>query len=241
MSRKRFIQFHGGTCRNWQWSWSFVNEAKRFVIFGAWDINEKGRLQKIFDEAWQANWRGRRPLGYDQSREHIRLVEENGYRLMTFPMKWEKFEEEGPPKIGGFKPELTEKKLLKIGNAWYADSFDNSEYTMPEELPASGQFWEGAKAEVTVNAYERNPKARAACIAHHGCKCAACGFNFEKKYGEIGKGRIHVHHVTPIGKIGRQYEIDPKTDLIPVCPNCHFVIHLSEPPLTIEQVRDLLH
>ncbi len=23
----------------------------------------------------------------------------------------------------------------------------------------------------------------------------ACGFNFEKKYGERGKGFIHVHHI----------------------------------------------
>jgi HNH endonuclease len=115
-----------------------------------------------------------------------------------------------------------------------------SEYTMPEEVQASGKFWEGAKTEVTINAYERNSKARAACITHHGCKCAACGFDFEKRYGAVGKGRIQVHHVTPIGKIRKQYEVDPKTDLIPVCPNCHFVIHLFEPPLSIEQVRNLL-
>jgi 5-methylcytosine-specific restriction protein A len=37
MSRKVFIESCGATCRNWQWSWSFVNESKRFVVFGVWD------------------------------------------------------------------------------------------------------------------------------------------------------------------------------------------------------------
>jgi 5-methylcytosine-specific restriction protein A len=244
MTRKQFIESQGATCQNWNWSWSFVNQAEQFVIFGAWDINEKGKRQMIFDEAWQLNRRGRKPPGYDQAREHIRLVEEKHYRLMTFPMKYSNArrekDEKGPSKIGGFTPKLTEKKLLKIGNAWYADSQDSSECPLPEELPASGKFWEGEKKTVTLNAYERNAKARNACIEHHGSICIACGFDFGRVYGDVAKDYIHVHHVTPIGKVGKQYEIDPKTDLVPVCPNCHAVIHLTEPPLTVEQVRDLL-
>lgn len=94
---------------------------------------------------------------------------------------------------------------------------------------------------VTINAYERNAQARVACIKHHGCKCAVCGFNFVQVYGALGEGFIHVHHVVSIGKIGKQYEIDPVTDLIPVCPNCHAMIHRTEPLLTVEQLRDHLY
>jgi 5-methylcytosine-specific restriction protein A len=244
MTRKQFVESTGATCSNWANSWSFVNDAEKFVIFGAWDIYEKGKRQKIFDEEWKVNWRGRKPTSYEQSRKHIRLVEQKNYQLKTFPQKYSNErrdkDEKGAAKIGGFTPTLTNKILLKIGNAWYADDSDSNDYLLPEELPASGKFWEGEKTQVTINAYERNPKARAACITHHGCKCLVCGFDFEKKYGVVGKGRIHVHHLNPIGKIGKQYTIDPKTDLIPVCPNCHFIIHLAEPPLTVEQVRSCI-
>src|ERR1700722_19887546 len=103
MTRKQFIQSHGATCLNWYWSWSFVNDTERFVIFGAWDINEKDQLQMILDAAWQGNRRGRKPLGYDQAREHIRLIEEKGYCLMTFPMEYSDAhrnkDEKGPSKI----------------------------------------------------------------------------------------------------------------------------------------------
>ena len=102
--------------------------------------------------------------------------------------------------------------------------------SLPEELVTAEKFPEGARHSVIINAYERNPKARAACIAHHGDLCAVCGFNFAKAYGALGDGFIHVHHIVPIGEIGKQYEIDPKKDLIPVCPNCHAMIHHVEPP-----------
>ena len=93
---------------------------------------------------------------------------------------------------------------------------------------------------VIINAYERNAKARAACIAHHGLTCAACGFNFDEVYGSLGAGFIHVHHIVPIGSIGDEYEVNPVDDLIPVCPNCHAVIHRTEPPLSVEQLRSHL-
>ena len=102
MNRKKFIQSHRATCRNWQWSWSFVNESERFVIFGAWDRFTDG---KILSEDWQVRRDGHKSHGYDQSREHVRLIEEEGYRWMTFPMQYED-EGGGLAKIGGFTQSL---------------------------------------------------------------------------------------------------------------------------------------
>jgi 5-methylcytosine-specific restriction protein A len=227
MNRKQFIESQGATCKNWTWSWSFVNEPKRLVIFGAWDKNTSGKTAKILSEDWETE-RGHKQPGYTQALEHIRLIEEDGYRLMTFPIK-------------GFTPQLTEKSLTKIGNTWYAVNAGlSTPVTLAEELSTPEKYSEGARFAVTINAYERNPKARAACIAHHGHVCAVCGFDFASVYGDIGKGFIHVHHVVPIGKIGKEYEIDPAKDLIPVCPNCHAMIHRAEPPLTVEQLRQHL-
>jgi len=113
------------------------------------------------------------------------------------------------------------------------------EHVFPDELPAETleELFEGIKRTVTVNLYERNPKARKQCIEHWKAICVACDFDFEYFYGEIGKGFIHVHHLTPLSQIGQSYQIDPIKDLVPVCPNCHAMIHRYEPPLSIEQLK----
>ena len=241
MTRRQFIESHGATCKNWQWSWSFINESERFIIFGAWDRDTKGRTTRIFSEDW-AEPRGRKQAGYNQSREHIRLIEEKGYRLKTFPMKRSDIgDADGRAKrakIGGFTPVLTDRTLTRIGTDWYAvDVGPSTPIALAEELSTPEKYSEGARVAVTINAYERNPKARAACIGHHGYVCTVCGFDFVRIYGAFGEGFIHVHHVVPIGKIGKEYTIDPIADLVPVCPNCHAMIHRVEPPVTVEQLR----
>ena len=234
MNRKQFIKSHGATCDNWTWSWSFVNHNQRFVIFGAWDRFTNGKKEMILSEDWRINRGGRQSPGYPQSREHIRLVEKDGYELYTFPMEYT-----GPGKIGGFTPELHRKNLTKVRSSWYAgEEGENS--PIPEEIPTRGKFSEGAKSTVTINAYERSAKARAACIAHHGVSCAVCSFDFESVFGDLGACFIHVHHIVPIGSIRDEYEVDPISDLVPVCPNCHAMIHRAEPPLTIKQLTEHL-
>jgi 5-methylcytosine-specific restriction protein A len=65
-----------------------------------------------------------------------------------------------------------------------------------------------------------------------------CGLNFEQTYGEIGRNFIEVHHVKPISEKGGSYEIDPRGDLVPLCPNCHRMIHRGEgAPLSVEELR----
>lgn len=99
---------------------------------------------------------------------------------------------------------------------------------------------EGAKRKITVNAYERNPLARSACIAHHGHRCKVCGTDLGEKFGEIAEGFIHVHHIVPLASIERSYEVDPIRDLVPVCPTCHAVIHLKVPPFSVAEAKALL-
>ncbi len=50
-------------------------------------------------------------------------------------------------------------------------------------------------------------------------------------------GFIHVHHLKPQSSRGGEYEIDPVLDLVPVCPNCHAVMHRRrETPYSLEEV-----
>ncbi|MDD3000951.1 MAG: HNH endonuclease [Candidatus Riflebacteria bacterium] len=112
----------------------------------------------------------------------------------------------------------------------------NRDNLYPEILEPGVKYVEGAKKRVTVNGYERNSSARKACIAFHGCKCSVCNFVFEEKYGEIGNGFIHVHHLKPISLTNTQYSLDPVNDLRPVCPNCHAMLHRKNEVLSIEQL-----
>ena len=76
--------------------------------------------------------------------------------------------------------------------------------------------------------------------SHYGYKCSVCDFDFEAVYGAIGEKYIHVHHVVPLAEIRKEYVLDPIKDLIPVCANCHAIIHRSRPALTVEQLKQHL-
>lgn len=110
----------------------------------------------------------------------------------------------------------------------------------PDEIETRPQYIEGASKQVLVNAYERDPKARQACLERHGFDCIVCGFNFEARYGHRGKDFIHVHHLKPMALRDGEYELNPVEDLRPVCPNCHAMLHRGERVLNIEELRVLV-
>ncbi|MCF8537932.1 MAG: HNH endonuclease [Candidatus Nanopelagicales bacterium] len=99
---------------------------------------------------------------------------------------------------------------------------------------------EGASVRVVVNRYERSAANRMACIAHYGLTCQACGIDFARAYGPLGDDFIHVHHRTPVSQLGEGYVVNPVADLIPVCPNCHAMLHRRSPPLDYQELRDIL-
>ncbi|MBK9470033.1 MAG: HNH endonuclease [Gammaproteobacteria bacterium] len=99
---------------------------------------------------------------------------------------------------------------------------------------------EGACTKVVVNKYERSPANRAACIAVHGSVCKVCGFDFGKFYGQFGQGYIEVHHRIPIAKMSGNYVVNPVTDLVPLCSNCHSVVHRHNPPVDPEVLAGVI-
>jgi 5-methylcytosine-specific restriction protein A len=108
----------------------------------------------------------------------------------------------------------------------------------PVEPPAIGEV-EGAVVEVVSKRYERSRINRAACIEIQGTCCVVCGMDFGATYGAIGEGFIHVHHVVSVATVGPGTVIDPGRDLVPVCPNCHAMLHTSRPPLLPHVLRAL--
>lgn len=75
---------------------------------------------------------------------------------------------------------------------------------------------------------ERNNKLAARAKRLHGYKCKACGFDFEKNYGALGKGFIEAHHLTPLSLLkGQKVTLDAESDFTVLCANCHRMIHRS--------------
>jgi 5-methylcytosine-specific restriction enzyme A len=135
---------------------------------------------------------------------------------------------------GVLVPDQSKQRLDRL----WDDYVDASVFRSPEE--PTGRFLEGAVRRIEVNRYERDRRARAACIAHHGIACSVCGFDFEKSYGALGRGFIHVHHLREVSSVASSYKVDPIKDLRPVCPNCHAMVHREVPALSIAELRKRL-
>lgn len=111
----------------------------------------------------------------------------------------------------------------------------------PYESVVGGGSTEGKKIAYYTTKYERKKENRDAAIAIHGLKCQCCGFNFEEKYGELGKGFIEVHHVVPLAYLGEEITVNPKTDLVCVCSNCHRMIHRKKSSiLTVDELKKMI-
>jgi 5-methylcytosine-specific restriction enzyme A len=100
---------------------------------------------------------------------------------------------------------------------------------------------EGNKVVCYTTRYERNAKNRDTAIKIHGTVCQGCGFDFEKTYGEIGRGYIEVHHIKPLSEGKGVTKPDAATDLICVCSNCHRMIHRrKDSVLSLKELRKLV-
>lgn len=119
------------------------------------------------------------------------------------------------------------------------ENFCCQDNDIPEEIPEI--YREGKAIGIFVNKYERDQNARAECIKHWGDSCSACGINLKDIYGHVADHFIMVHHLRPIASIGKEYIVDAKNDLRPVCPNCHAVIHRRNPPYSIDEIKSMIN
>ena len=133
-------------------------------------------------------------------------------------------------------------RLRKIDINHYAVNFISekcsNEHNEDEYVPQK----EGAVIYFCSKYYERDEKNRRQAIAIHGARCSCCGFDFKAIYGEYGTGFIEVHHIKPLGTFKEERIVDPKTELFPLCSNCHRMIHIRRNyVLTIEELRNMIN
>ena len=158
-----------------------------------------------------------------------------------------------PEQWNSFEARVTKMPVVTEGALNYAEAAEEWGSMMmgmilsltdivPIELDEEVQgYSEGSMKRVETNRYERNPLNRKLCLAAKGYSCCVCRMNFEDTYGDIGKGFIHVHHIIPVSMMGDGYVIDPIKDLVPVCPNCHAMLHRTDPPMMPEKLVSLMH
>lgn len=112
-----------------------------------------------------------------------------------------------------------------------------------ELIEETGSRTEGTVSYYYGKRYERDPINRQLAIEIHGLSCKVCGFNFEEVYGERGAGYIEIHHIKPLSTFsGEEVDVNPETDLIPLCSNCHKMIHRRhDNVLTVEQLKEMVN
>lgn len=111
-------------------------------------------------------------------------------------------------------------------------------YELPEIKGDDG--YEGMRRRVMYDVTERDKEARDKCIAFYHSTCQLCGFNGVEKYGTIGEGIIHAHHIISFKEKRGPRVTNPEKDLIALCPNCHSLVHKKDPPYSIDELKKLI-
>lgn len=123
------------------------------------------------------------------------------------------------------------------------DSFKNpdTENTAGSETEeeAEKRQVEGRITEAKILRRQRNRAVRERCLAESGYKCYICGFDFEKTYGEIGRGFLEVHHKKPLASYDDEHPI-PLSELCALCSNCHSMVHRTAIPIDVDDLKKIV-
>ena len=118
-------------------------------------------------------------------------------------------------------------------------------YSAARELDDGRFTVEGKQVLVTHVARERDTglvkKAKRRFRRTHGqLFCEACAFDFQSKYGSLGKNFIEAHHLKPLTEGSRRTSWK---DLMMLCANCHRMVHRQMTQrggtLTRKEVKEL--
>lgn len=142
-----------------------------------------------------------------------------------------------PEKIDEVSDFLSE--LLSLSeNRQKADSLDKNTPDFRDSFP------EGKLKERLHKQRERNSSlikaVKKEALEKYGkLECQCCGFDFEVKYGELGREFIEAHHTKPVSELHQDGEKTQKEDIALVCANCHRMLHRKRPWLKMNGLKKL--
>lgn len=231
-----------------------VNSRRKFI-----ECNINGKKKTIFYNSkangdWQPSLNHAEDCDpFEENDKLWILIDLQKNKFFVIPERWlakniHDTHEAYKQRHGGKRPinndsghhKTSEKEVKQWEEAWDIIFDDKIDSAYNDEVQKEEQYIEGSVTTVKVNAYERNQAARRECLNLFGHSCMVCGFDFNKVYGSIGEGFIHVHHKIELSSIGQSYSIDPKSDLVPVCPNCHAMLHKRKPAYSIDELKKII-
>lgn len=224
------------------WATGYVTHESSLLIFA--NIDAPGRTGHDFPNEYNYDsktmlWFGK-PNAHSQQPTFKKLFD--GTLAPHVFVRWDNkntsFLYLGRPSISSFKDGIKIKDSLETIKVVF--EWNKGISNPPPEGIINGES-EGNHSFTITNRYERNPALRAACIEYFGVICQVCGFNFESAYGSLGKDYCHVHHITPLSQMGGSHHVNPLTDLIPLCANCHAMIHRGSTVLLPEDLKRVVN
>lgn len=241
--------FHAGDGdkpKGGNWDTGYVTEGDELIAF--LNIDAAGRTGHDFANYYdpdreEITWFGK-PRSHSKQPLFQRLL--SGQLTAHFFARWDSKKtvftylgvgrvlsfEDGFPIDGG---QTTIRLSVSVSNPTETVGSDGVIDTDSETVPNFAK-----RVRMIVNRFERDPNKRVICLEHFGYSCQICGFSFQDVYGDLGRDFCHVHHIEPLGEVGGELDIDPRKDLIPVCANCHAMIHRQTPALKPDDLRALL-
>jgi 5-methylcytosine-specific restriction endonuclease McrA len=105
---------------------------------------------------------------------------------------------------------------------------------------AHEEYAEGQRRRREVSFFARNPKLAETAKARDQYRCQICQFDFEMKYGLVGRHYIECHHLNPLSERPKEAWTEIlKTnlnDVVSVCSNCHRMLHRRRPAYTVDEI-----
>ena len=210
-------------------------------------ITEAQRLSAQFPTLRLDSRALKSPIAYV---EPWRIAFEHGKAFKTVALEWRGLGD-SPPRVPNgwkrcppserrrgwdFRVSLSEEGLSSLLSTLTAIEFEKSSSLEDDEV---GLTYEGAHILRIHKGIERRPALAAQAKREHGFVCQACGLDFAKRYGALGKRYIEAHHLTPLASLkGQQVAVNPKVDFAVLCANCHRMIHRSKFIGSVEKFRN---
>lgn len=197
-----------------------------------WKYNENvDRYDYWLRNTRKINWMNSFPK---KKIDDTEIISELGRKKTIIPITKKFFED----KIIPLYPRELFLNLFEIDNENILHDFFNIE---EDEQCISDESFEENKKLRHHKLVERNSKLSKRTKEIHGYTCIACGFNFIKKYGEIGTNYIEAHHLIPFSDLNMKSKVSPKNDMTVLCANCHRMIHRLQNVPNIDEFKKIIH
>lgn len=124
------------------------------------------------------------------------------------------------------------KKEIHAVSAKAEDNVTQEEISYDLQKEEVEEYIEGETRLIQSQHRSRVSGLRNDVLANADYRCQLCCRTMSEIYGKEIDGKetktlLHAHHIIPLSQGEGARSVNPKTDLIAVCPSCHAILHIS--------------